>query len=130
MINDLVKKYIDNIPSQNKLWNPIAEKREASIPELREIVKKFTEESQSLRDFYEALNNTPYFNTTCWGTAGPALLMEMHRLCQYHAQDSSQDQLQKAFKNLRTNAVGERIQEFHSFLEHEQTRLTKDRIVS
>src|SRR6266487_4483738 len=118
----VVQKYLQDSNFQ-QARQAIAEKRSVSIPHYKAIVNKFIDGTYNLDEFRNALKTL--HQDKFWGASSPGFLMELNRLANNHVPTNPDIEANFRFilRDLNTQNVGQRIEQFYNLLIQEKKRL-------
>ncbi len=121
-LDDVVQNYLqDNTFQQSR--QVVAEKRRVSIPHYNAIVHKFIDGTYNLDEFRNALKTL--HQDKFWGAHSPGFLMELNKLTNNHLPTNPDIEANFRFilRDLDTQNVGQRIEQFYNLLMQEKKRL-------
>lgn len=97
--------------------------RDQHIPAVRQITERFISEEIDLATFREEIDGALREET--WGARGTGFLMELNKLTKYHdkAGPYATNALRQALAGLNAANLGQRIEQFYTFLEQDRERL-------
>src|SRR5260370_15359828 len=125
-LDDLVKAYVEDEDYQ-KTRSELAEKRDASIPHLQAVTQSFLRTEINLKTFCPQLEKTLRTEED-WGAMGFGFMMELNKLSKHHndANALAEEHFRRILTGLKTSNLGERIEEFYTFLLKERERLRRE----
>jgi serine/threonine protein kinase/MoxR-like ATPase len=130
-LNTIVQMYFNDETFVNE-GEQITQSRDASLPNLRRTVQSFIDDKTSLSSFREQIDKT-LPKKGIWGAGGTAFLMELNKLVKNHLVNSDgskntvvEDTLRQLLTDLSAENIGQRIEEFHAFLQQERTRFQQE----
>lgn len=97
--------------------------RDQHIPVVRQIAERFIREEIDLATFREEIDRA--LREERWGARGTGFLMELNKLAKYHDKDGpyATNALRQALAGLNAANLGQRIEQFATFLEQDRERL-------
>jgi len=122
-LSDIVQAYFEDQEFQQH-WSSVATKRDASIPKLQEVTLQFVHAELDMKTFCPQLDKALRLEDD-WGATGFGFMMELNKLNKYHSDTSTlaEEHLRTTLRGLNKANLGERIEEFYSFLLKERERL-------
>src|SRR5437588_108421 len=125
-LESIVQMYLSDTAFHDE-QRTIADKRNASIAPIRAIILRFINGYATLAQFCDELK--VLYKMQEWGASGPDFLMEMNKLNIHHTNQGETNDVETHLRLLLTglnrNTVGQRIEQFATFLGQEQQRLTQ-----
>ena len=121
-LDAVVQKYLQDNDFQ-QARQEVAEKRRATIPYYNAIINKFIDGTSNLDDFRNDLKTL--HQEKFWGASSPGFLMVLNELANNHVPTNPDFEANFRFilRDLNTQNVGQRIEQFHHLLIQEKTRL-------
>ncbi|HYU75735.1 MAG TPA: hypothetical protein VEL31_23940, partial [Ktedonobacteraceae bacterium] len=121
-LDAVVQEYLQDTKFQ-QLRETINHQRNESIPHYRAIVHKFIDGTYNLDEFRNALKTL--HQDKFWGASSPGFLMELNRLANNHVPTNPDIEANFRFilRDLNTQNVGQRIEQFYNLLIQEKKRL-------
>ena len=125
-LDDLAKAYLEDEDYQ-KGRSDLAEKRDASLPHLQAVTQSFLRREINLKTFCPQLEKTLRAEED-WGAMGFGFMMELNKLSKHHndANALAEEHLRRILIGLKASNLGERIEEFYTFLLKERERLRQE----
>jgi hypothetical protein len=131
-LNAIVQAYLNDAEFLEE-GRDIAKNREASLPNLRRTIISFIDGTSSLSIFREQMGKALPTKDT-WGARGTAFLMELNKSAKNHTVniDGSkntevENTLRRILTGLNAENLGQRIEQFYTFLQQERTRFSKEK---
>jgi hypothetical protein len=125
-LDEIAQAYLADMEFQ-KARQDLVKRRDASIPTLQEVIFRFTRKETDLQTFRTQIQYT--LNTLeGWGAKSFGFMMELHNLGKYHSATTSapEIELRAILAELNAENLGQRIEQFYTFLLAERERLRKE----
>jgi hypothetical protein len=125
-LDDVAGAYLADAEYQHSL-QIVRDKRDASIPQLQAITRRFIRGETNLQSFRKQLQNTLSTGED-WGATGFGFMMELHKMGKYHDEHGpeAEIELRTLLTGLDAHNLGQRIGRFYIFLLKERDRLRKE----
>lgn len=122
-LEQITKNFLADSKYQTK-WKIRITTRDSRMPGLRTAIREFTEGRINLEAFRNRLDY--YLPQEAWDSSNQKnsrewLLAELTVLAKYHGA-TGQDGLRSALRGLNADNIGQRIEQFHNFLQEEANR--------
>src|SRR5450432_2770094 len=121
-LEDVVQEYLQDTEFQLE-WQVVAKERRASIPRYQPTVSKFIDGTYTLHEFRNALKTL--YQDKSWGASSSGFLMVLNQLANNHVPTNPDIEANFRFilRDLNTQNVGQRIEQFYNHLTQEKKRL-------
>lgn len=128
-LEQIAKDFLADTKYQTR-WKIRLGTRDSRMPGLRTVIRKFTEGHTNLETFRSHLNyNLPQeaWDSSSQKNSREWLLAELTTLAKYH-KTTGEEALRSALIGLNADNIGQRIEQFHSFLQREADRFDRDNL--
>jgi hypothetical protein len=126
----IVRTYLEDKEFQDESAKTL-EARNNTLPTLKGVITKFIDGTLDIYAFRDNLDKA-LLTRDVWGVRGTDFLMEINKLAKYHAAPPGSETairveqtLRQLLTGLQAQNLGERIEQFHTFLLQERERLRK-----